>query len=76
VKENKQETQESSANKEGLTRGKYKEREKLAPAGSKRKYDLVFNDDDIIQSRKSNVPSQAPWIQDIDFLICRNVAEV
>jgi non-canonical poly(A) RNA polymerase PAPD5/7 len=44
--------------------------------GKKRKYDLVFDDDDLIQQRREKTFRKTPWVTAVDWESCKNVAEM
>jgi len=44
--------------------------------GKKRKYDLVFDDDDLVQQRREKTFRKAPWVTAVDWESCKNVAEM
>lgn len=42
----------------------------------KRKYDLVFDDDEVLGNRREATYRHAPWVRDVDWQKCNNVSEM
>lgn len=44
--------------------------------GTKRKYGLVFDDDELVDRRRDTVIRRAPWVTGIDWDSCKNVSQM
>ena len=45
-------------------------------SGKKRNYDLIFDDDDLMQQKRDKTFRKAPWVTGVDWESCKNVAEM
>jgi len=59
----------------GKARALDRERDRNA-SGKKRKYDFVFDDNDLVEHRRETIFRKAPWATAVDWESCKNVSEM